>query len=167
MKRSGQRIRRKNLPPESESVQDLKLEGKWCQVNGEDWVIHENTQGDHPCIILATKANIRYLRQSSVWYGDGTFEVSLRIFYQMYTIHCPVMGRILPMVYCLLSYKTSGSYRQVFEALETSMGGTAVQKFGHDFEKAPILEFLNVHADAEKEACFFHFAQANWRKVQQ
>ena len=47
------------------------------------------------------------------------------------------------------------------------MGGAVVQKFRALFEKAPILEFLNIQPDGEIEACFFHFAQTNWRKVQQ
>ena len=168
IKRAGQRIRRKNFPAEPSSAQNLILEGEWQQVNGENWIISENTSGDNLCIILATKSNIRYLKQSPVWYADGTFDVSPKIFYQMYAIHSPVMGRVLPLVYCLLSNKTSDSYKQIFEVLNDKMGGnTAVQKFRPDFEKAPILEFLNMHPNGAVELCFFHFAQANWRKVQQ
>ena len=90
-------MRRKNLPPESESAQDLKLEGKWCQVDGEDWVIHENTQGDHPCIILATKVNIRYLRQSSVWYGEKIFKV--KNFYE--TTVLKLTPRVFQCYFCM------------------------------------------------------------------
>ena len=46
-------------------------------------------------------------------------------------------------------------------------GNAAVQRFRLDFEKAPILEFLNMYPTGAVELCFFHFAQANWRKVQQ
>lgn len=167
MKRSGQRVRRKDFPKEPTGPQEVVLEGNWCKVSGENWVIHQNSGEENPCIILGTKSNLRYLKQSKVWYGDGTFSVSPRLFYQLYTIHCPVMGKILPMVYCLLSNKTSVSYRQVFEILNVQMGGeVAVEKFRPDFEKAPIKQFMEVFPGRDIEACFFHFAQANWRQIQ-
>ena len=66
IKRSGQRIRKENIPAVSSCTQDLTLEREWCQVNGEDVIILENTSEVNPCIILSTKANIRYLKQSNV-----------------------------------------------------------------------------------------------------
>ena len=167
MKRSAQRIRRKNFPPEPTCAQDVHLDGEWCKANGEEWLIYQNTRDENTCIILARKANLRKLKQSKVWYGDGTFDVSPKVFYQMYTIHSPVMGKILPMVYCLLSNKSSESYRQIFEVLNNEMQGEcAVEKFRSDFEKAPIKEFLQVFPERSVEACFFHFAQANWCQIQ-
>lgn len=167
MKRSGQRIRRKDFPPEPTGPQDVVFEANWCKVNGDDWVLHQDASDENPCIVLATKANLRYLKQSSVWYGDGTFDVSPKMFYQMYTIHCPVMGKVLPMVYCLMSNKTADSYRKVFNILNTNMAnGALVNKFRADLEKAPIMQFLDVFPNSEVETCFFHFAQANWRQIQ-
>ena len=78
MKRSGQRIRRKDFPPELKCAQDVILMDNWSKVNGESWVIHQNANEANSCIVLATKSNLRHLKQSSVWYGDGTFDVSTR-----------------------------------------------------------------------------------------
>lgn len=167
MKRSGQRIRQQDFPPEPRTPQDVVLEGDWCKVNGEPWVIYQNAEEANPYIILASKVNLTHLKQSTVWYGDGTFDVSPRMFYQMYTIHCPVMGKVLPMVYCFLSSKESGSYQQIFETLLTKMDGqAAVNTFRSDFEKAPMEQFLELFPEKNVEACFFHFAQANWRQIQ-
>ena len=77
------------------------------------------------------------------------------------------MGKIMPMVYCLFSSKTAGAYREIFEILNVKIGGeVAVTKFRPDFEKAPITQFLDVFPNRDVEACFFHFAQANWCQIQ-
>lgn len=41
----------------------------------------------------------------------------------------------------------------------------SVTTFRVDFEDACIQAFKDVFQDASVEACFFHFAQAHWRKV--
>ena len=45
-------------------------------------------------------------------------------------------------------------------------GECATEKFRSDFEKTPIKQFLEVFPDTNLEACFFHFAQANWHHIQ-
>ena len=40
IKRSAQRIRRKNFPPEPTCAQDVHLEGEWYKANGEEWLIY-------------------------------------------------------------------------------------------------------------------------------
>ena len=78
------------------------------------------------------------------------------------------MGNVLPMPYCLLSNKNFASSKEIFATLNLKINGNSnVQEFLPDFEKAPILEFVNVYPDAAIKVCFLHYAQANWRKVQQ
>ena len=135
IKRSGHRIKRKHFPWEPSSAHRLILEGEWGQTKGEHWVIHENRSEANSCIILATNTNISYLKQSSVWYGDRTFCDSPRIYYQMYTIHCHIMRRILPMAYCFLANKTSESYKQIFEGLKNEWEVQLYRNLGHSLRK--------------------------------
>jgi hypothetical protein len=42
-------------------------------------------------------------------YADGTFKIASDLFLQVYTIHCVVEGRCLPMIYCILWLQASAS----------------------------------------------------------
>ena len=45
-------------------------------------------------------------------------------------------------------------------------GEAVVTKLRADFEKAPIVQFLEIFPDYEVKACYFHFSQENWRQIQ-
>ena len=45
-------------------------------------------------------------------------------------------------------------------------GEAVVTKLRADFEKAPIVQFIETCPDYDVKACFFHFSQENWRKIQ-
>ena len=77
------------------------------------------------------------------------------------------MGQIFPMAYCLLANKMAPSYQVIFDILVSKMEGAPwIQKFRCDLEKTLALEFMKKFPNAHVETCMFHFAQANWRKIQ-
>ena len=77
----------------------------------------DRVEGSDRIIIFCTERCLKYLANSSVWYGNGTFSVAPTFFYQLYTIHGVVMGQLLPLAYCILTRKTRDIYQQMFLAI--------------------------------------------------
>ena len=69
-----QRARRRHLPAEPATIQDIKLEGPWTKsTGGEDWIICQPSDGTD-MVIISTPSNIRHLAAARTWYQDGTFD---------------------------------------------------------------------------------------------
>ena len=56
--------------------------------------------------------------QSELWMGDGTFETTPLIFFQLYTIHAKVGNSYPPCIYFLLPNKTAETYTRMTEILK-------------------------------------------------
>lgn len=114
--------------------------------------------------------------QAEIIYMDGTFKSVPSIFYQLYTLHCP-MGRenqIFPVVYALLPNKTHATYRRLFQLIKQRAHDLGLEfnpkLFQLDYEigvmKAIKIEFPLMQSEEIKvRGCFFHYSQAIWRKV--
>ena len=171
MKRAIQRERRKKIPEPPKSLSDLEIPDEWRTTSkGDNWLLVDITlEGTDRVIIFCTEQNLRHLGRSTIWYGDGTFSVAPQHFYQMYTIHGVVLKQTLPLVYCLLTKKSYNIYLEMFTALKTQAErrdiNIAVKSFRIDFEVACIKGFKEIFPDAQVECCFFHLAQAHWRKI--
>ena len=108
------------------------------------------------------------MAQAETWYGDGTFQVAPRLFTQLYTIHAPVYGQLLPLVYCLLTNKTTATYTAVFSLIKESLPlPPRLIHFRSDYENATMNAMINVFPHVKLEGCLFHFSQANWRKIEE
>ena len=118
-------------------------------------------------LIFATEDNLDLLENSSEWHADGTFKVSPLLFYQVYTIHAIFNGHTIPSVYLLLTSKNAEIYLRAFNALKDLNTCLAPQKIVTDFELAAINAFKATFPNVAIKGCFFHFAQAVWRKVQE
>ena len=75
--------------------------------------------GEKKILIFSTKSNIRRLFSSLYIMWDGTFSVVPHLFYQLWTIHGYVglnSNRMcVPLVYVLMSGKSTELYSQVFQ----------------------------------------------------
>jgi hypothetical protein len=63
---------------------------------------------------FCNKFNLEHLGNSSLWIGDGTFKICSVGFYQFFTLHARVFGGFVPLVYALLSGKSSSDYNLLF-----------------------------------------------------
>ena len=71
------------------------------------------------------------------------------------------------MVYFLLQRKTQKQYQQAFRVLRELNSLLEPKEIVIDFEKAAISAFKSEFPTATIKGCFSHFAQANWRKIQE
>jgi transposase-like protein len=79
------------------------------------------------------------------------------------------MGAVVPTAFCLLPDKTESTYITVFEELKEMMSArfyeSKLHTFRSDFEKATMNAITQVFPGTKLEGCFFHFAQANYRRI--
>lgn len=52
---------------------------------------------------------------SPLVFADGTFSISPVQFYQLYTLHGLVFGKVFPLVYIFLNRKTQSLYTKVLQ----------------------------------------------------
>ena len=96
---------------------------------------------------------------------DGTFAVCPSLFYQLYTMHGIIKDTTVPLVYCLMS-KTKEKYKELFAALKNLNAMLDPHEVTMDFEIAAIEALKSSFPIGNLKGCFFHLAQANWRKIQ-
>jgi len=97
---------------------------------------------------------------------DGTFKVSPDIFYQVFTLHVLVQGVTIPAVYALLPNKSKETYSRFWQLLKESNVDLEPQSILSDFELASFQAVRDTFPQTDIVGCFFHLAQAVWRKIQ-
>ena len=161
------RHRRKRLPPMPATIDDVSLTGEWSKTLGGQRFLVKSEDNVH---VLATNDNIKLLAESEELYMDGTFKSSPRLFHQVYTIHVFKHGKQFPLVYCLLPGKSQIIYAKLFAILSDAMDNLMLQpqfqRVTSDFELAMIQAVKAQFSFVSVKGCFFHYAQAIWRKVQ-
>lgn len=130
---------------------------------GED---DDNFAAEDRILIFAIEPCLEILSEAETWMSDGTFKVPPSIFYQFTTIHAVVGDWLFPCVFALLPNKTQATYIRLLENLNTIRPGLRPYRIILDFELAAHNAFKFVYPDIEVQACFFHFSQSCWRKLQ-
>ena len=97
---------------------------------------------------------------------DATFAVCPSLFYQLHTMHGIIKDTTVPLVYCLMRNKTKEKYEELFAALKNLNAMLDPHGVTIDFEIAAMEALKSSFPNANIKGCFFHFAQANWRKIQ-
>lgn len=130
----------------------------------KDINITRTKQNDH-ILIFSTNANLNYLRSSNEIYADGTLKTVPTLFYQLYSIHGSLNGKVLRLVLNLCTGKNKKLYRRMFHEikdLEPRLSSNIVMA---DFELT-FTQAAQRELGVEVKGCFFHFTQCIWRKIQ-
>jgi hypothetical protein len=164
------RQRSKTRPPLPKNRQDIRLDGEWTQTSTGQRFLLIDEGDDQRFLVFATDSNLQNLCAARTVYGDGTFYTCPDQFYQLYTWHTFVDGHMYPVMFALLPGKSVEVYRRLFEALvrECAQIDLILQPdvLFMDHEIAPRNAARHVFPRTDVKACFFHFAQCIWRKVQ-
>ena len=84
----------------------------------ENFIRFDSESNDHERIILCGDPEmLRVLEKSSFWLADGTFKITPKIFYQLYSIHVSVSGIVPGCIYAFLPNKTEKTYHRFLQAL--------------------------------------------------
>ena len=86
-------------------------------------------------ICWRTDRNINFLSETDVILCDGTFCVTPKIFYQMYTFHGNInTHKSLPLIYSLLPDKKKGTYLKLANVIFDKCGSLDDVVIVLDFE---------------------------------
>ncbi|KAI5640248.1 MULE transposase domain-containing protein [Phthorimaea operculella] len=121
--------------------------------------------------LVSRKAMKRCVLQNKMCFGDGTFGVVPKPFFQLFTIFadvnsCVSTTNVLPMIYALLPDKTEATYLTLFTAIRDVLG-IEIKIYKCDYELAQINAFRTVFPHAKISGCYFHYTRAIWRKAEE
>ena len=108
---------------------------------------------------------INYLQSSPSWLADGTFKLSPKMFYQLYTVHIQGPGIAPAYVYGFLPNKTQSTYKLFLDILLSLFPNAAPDKILIDFELAAMKAFEKALPNATISGCIFHLSQNFIRKI--
>ena len=135
----------------------------------EDFMLYDSgpASGDDRILIFSTERNLEILTNSTEWAMDGTFDIAPVLFTQVYSIHATFMERTLPLLYALMPNKHQRTYQNLFTNVNALTRQNAhPENVITDFELGAINAFRQTFPNARQVACFFHFSQNVYRRVQ-
>jgi hypothetical protein len=116
VKSSAYRKRMKLMPTLPKKLSELDIEGDWRSTNdGKDFLLGIYTKlyillliilllptgcdgTDNKIVIFGTEGFLRRLCSGNTVFMDGTFKSAPKLFTQIYTLHCFVIGVMIPLV---------------------------------------------------------------------
>jgi hypothetical protein len=159
------------MPAIPHDIHDVIFEGEWVNTwSQERFLSHQDN--DWGIAIFATDANLRKLQRCRDIYIDETFKTCPHPYSQFVTIHGMYHGRVLPFAMSLMTGKTVGQYRQFLQHIKRKVRQVTGHRFRPeqvitDFEMSLLLAIETELPLARRSACYFHFCQILWRKIQE
>lgn len=144
-----------------------------------------NTDGQN-AYVFSTRLQLEYLARCQTWYGDGTFKLVGKPFYQLWSLngHVRKAGPRVRLgadekihtafVYAIMSGKGKSSYREIVTAVLRRMAelnlAPRVKHVVLDFEKAEWIGIEEAFTQCGLQlprlrGCVFHWTQAVFRKI--
>jgi hypothetical protein len=85
---------------------------------GKQFLLHDSgITKSNRLVIFGSKKLIR-VKKASLWQADGTLNVCLVQFYQLYVIYGYMFVETIPLVYVLMTLKTTKMYYEIFSILK-------------------------------------------------
>ena len=121
-------------------------------------------------LCFGTLECLRKLAESPIWFCDGTFKTSPRLFAQVYTIHGMIENVCFPFVYALLPGKSKEVYTTLFREVTVIAEENDItlnpRNIMTDFELAAMNAIRGQFPNARISGCLFHLGQNIYRRVQ-
>ncbi|RMZ99549.1 hypothetical protein BpHYR1_012475 [Brachionus plicatilis] len=152
---------------EAKTLKELVIQEKnKLTKSGKDFILFDSgCEDEERILIVSTRENIEFLNSESVWYVDGTFEISPDIFKQLFTINVIKNNRNLPLVYCFLPNKQQKTYIKLFNNLKSKGISVIPVYIFSDFELAIMNSIRECFPGAQIGGCYFHLTSNLWKHV--
>ena len=126
----------------------------------------DSGQNNHERIILFGEPEmLRVLETSNFWLADGTFKVTPKMFYQLYSIYVSLSGIAPACIYAFLPNKTEKTYHRFLEALKILAPDRRPEKILLDYEQAAIQAIHKNFPESKLSGCFFNLSQSFMRII--
>ena len=158
------RVRQVSQPHVNDTTLKFTLPDELKVTHSGDSFLFFDSGEDDPerILIFATSDNLDTFYNADSWYCDGTFSVSPKNFYQLYTIQTLVEGSMIPLAFALLPNKKEDTYIKMLNTFKY-----LPQQVSLDFELAASNAFKKVKKGIVINYCLFHLGQSIYRQVQQ
>lgn len=166
------RQRSQDIPKLPQNQRDVTLDGPWSKtIGGDRFLLQTPVISENEMIVYATDSSLLRLADCKTIYLDGTFQTCPSLYTQLFTIHGLFNNFVVPLVYALLSNKSSASYYRLFDIIKQAMFSLGAvlnpEIVLSDFESG-LIDVIRVQfPNTTHSGCHFHFTQALWRKVQE
>ena len=178
MERTVQRVKAKaqEHPAVPQNYLDLEhLPEKFTKTwDGERFLLsNASLDSGEQVLLFASPFGLDLMRKSSTWGGDGTFSVTPKPFYQLYTLLAEINGHSYPAAFAFLPNKKSPTYKLMLSELKAHLLPTeeAHLKLDHylvDFESPMIKEFRATFGSKVRlTGCYVHFRRNLWKRLGQ
>lgn len=164
------RVRAELVPHIPPTVDDIDIQGNWrCTWKNRQFLsFQDNNWG---VAVFCTNLMLRVLQRCECLYIDGTFRTAPHPYVQFLTIHGLYFGHVIPLIFCLVTGKTTAQYRQIFQHIKIAVRRTTHHNFNPrrivlDFEHGLILAIETELPGCRLLGCYFHFNQSLWRNLQ-
>lgn len=159
---------RPKIPPTLEALQVVHPYN--VTLSNEKFLQFDSGETDSNRILMFyTQAHLKQLCSSRVIFGDGTFKVCPKPFYQLYTFHTEVFGHVFPAVYALTMRKDEATYNTMLTHLKQHASemnwNFSPSYFMLDFEMAAFNAVKRVLPNSIAKGCLFHYDQSVWRQA--
>lgn len=125
-----------------------------------------NAGDDGVALLFASDRQLSLLENSSSIFFDATFKVVPSLFYQMLTIFATHGDGVYPVMFVLMSRKTTALYHSVFVKVNELVPHFAPANVMADFEEASTSAFRRVFGnEVVISGCWFHYGQAIIKKL--
>lgn len=162
--------RRLTLPPLPQSVEDAATvinSSEYASIDGHRFFQADVASTDGGMALLfASPAQLLQLSSAESVYIDGTFRTVPRLFYQLFTLFISVQNFVFPVLFVLMTKKSTDLYRRVFEKVHALTPAFAPNHVMGDYEDASVRAVKDVFGpNISVNGCWFHFAQSIVRKA--
>lgn len=115
--------------------------------------------------IFSSATQLTLLSTAKTIFFDATFKVVPILFYQLFTVFVPDAGYVFPVLFALMSRKTTQLYTAVFAKIRELVPLFHPERVMADYEEASVSGFKNVYGNEfQVGGCWFHFSQAIMKK---
>jgi hypothetical protein len=165
------RVRGELMPRIPATIDDVVIDGNWSRT-WKDRNFLSLLDNDWGIAIFFTEAMLKVLQRAECLFIDGTFRTAPHPYVQFLTIHGLYLGHVIPLVFCLVTGKTIGQYRQIIQHLKSEVRRLTHRRLRPrrivlDFEQALMTALETELPTSTLSGCYFHFNQSLWRHLQQ
>lgn len=151
------------IPQNHEQAVTLIPLSQYANLNNEPFYRGGINLNNHCCALLfASNEQLQLLQHTNNYCMDATFKVVPRLYYQLFVLFAIIGSHVFPVLYALMSRKTTELYAAVFQKLREIAPAFRPARVMADFETAPATALRTTFPDLDIyiSGCWFHYCQA-------